>query len=412
MFRPLTHATVVVVAVLATSAFLAVESKVRAQSPDNAVTINGRVVNGSGNELVVDGLAAFALIINEETESIIGRVESTIDEDGSFSLGVPNIDDGSFYRIVVDDGMYTPYVDLLRDQIDDVVTLTVYDRTTSLDAISVTSVSMVIPVIDEGSQTIGVLAAINLVNEGDEIYLADLTDPELTGFNLLRFNLPEGYQELSVESDLPSGNVMEISTGFALSNPVPPGEYSLIASYSVSYRDGILTYPLRLPFGAGSVSIFLPEGIGTISGLGLTRGEEVEISGKNYVRYEGLNYERREELNVEISGLPLPGIQSQLQDFFGSTQFRVAIIATSLIAIGAAVIYYRLVISRSPQTFAQSATGDARNATGTSSETLLAEIAELDESYDLGKVEDGDYTRRRRELMAQVIEATSNNEST
>ena len=116
----------------------------------------------------------------------------------------------------------TPYVDVLPDNAEEEVTLTVYNSTTSLDEISVTTYSMVIPVIDGSTGVLGVLAAVNLVNSGDTVYLADLTDPALTGFKLLRFNLPEGYQELTVESDLPSGNVMEISTGFAISNPVPP----------------------------------------------------------------------------------------------------------------------------------------------------------------------------------------------
>ena len=204
----------------------------------------------------------FALVIDEGAEAIVDRVEAVTEADGSFAMEVPAIADGQFYRVVVDDGVYTPYVDVLAEDADDEVTLTVYDRTASLDEIAVTSYSMVIPVVDSATGIIGVLAAVNLVNSGDEVYLADLTDPDLTGFNLLRFNLPTGYQELSVESDLPSGNVMEINTGFAISNPVPPGEYSMVISYSVPFEGNELNYPMRLPFGAESVSILLPGGRG------------------------------------------------------------------------------------------------------------------------------------------------------
>ena len=86
--------------------------------------------------------------------------------------------------------VYTPYVDLLAEDADDEVTLTVYDRTASLDEIAVTSYSMVIPVVDAANGIIGVLAAVNLTNSGDEVYLADLTDPRSDWFQPAQIQPP------------------------------------------------------------------------------------------------------------------------------------------------------------------------------------------------------------------------------
>ncbi len=378
---------------------------ITAQASEDLTTISGRVVNGTDGGETPSQFTVFALVIDETAEAIVERVETTTDDDGTFSLDVESIGEGRFYRVVVDDGVYTPYVDLIAGNATDDLTLTVYERTAALDDISVTTYSMVIPIIDASEGVIGVLSAVNMVNSGDKVYLADLTDPDLTGFNLLRFNLPIGFQELTVESDLPSGNVMEINTGFAISNPVPPGEYSMVISYSVPFEGGKLEYPMRLPFGAESVTILLPVNSGELTGLGLTRGEVVNIGDGRYIQYQGSNYERRAELNVIISGLPRPDLQGQLLDFFSSVQFRIALIISVALAMVAIVLYVVLATRRRARVAIAggSNTDDGSATTGDRSEILEA-IARLDELHDLGKIAEDEYLEQRRQLFQQAIE--------
>ncbi|MXX92080.1 MAG: hypothetical protein F4Y63_01335 [Chloroflexi bacterium] len=374
-----------------------------AQSPEDTVTISGQVVNGTeGGESPAE-LTVFVLVIDESEEAIVERVETVTGINGTFALEVVEVSEPRFYRVVVDDGIYTPYVDVLPDNAEEEVTLTVYDSTTSLDEISVTTYSIVIPVIDGSTGVLGVLAAVNLVNSGDTVYLADLTDPALTGFKLLRFNLPEGYQELTVESDLPSGNVMEISTGFAISNPVPPGEYNMVISYTATFDDGKFAYPFRLPFGAGSVSILIPEDNGTVSGLGLQQTDTVTIGDERYVKYEGTNYERSSELDIVITGLPKPDLQSQVLDFFESVQFRIAIIVSVALAM-IAIVAYVIIASRRHQVASVANAIQPSGEPGTRSATVAA-IAELDEMHELGKIDEGEYSTRRGRLMREVINA-------
>ena len=388
---------------MATASIAAFFELAAAQDQGATRTIAGKVLNGTaGGESPAD-LTIFALVIDEGAEAIVERVESVTDSDGSFALEVPAISDSQFYRIVADDGIYTPYVDVLAEDADEDVTLTIYDRTASLDEIAVKSYSMVIPVVDAANGIIGVLAAVNLVNSGDEVYLADLTDPDLTGFNLLRFNLPVGYQELTVESDLPSGNVMEINTGFAISNPVPPGEYSMVISYSVPFEGAELTHPMRLPFGAESVSILLPVGAGVVSGLGLTRSQTVTIGDSEYVRYDGSNYERRAELGLVISGLPRPDLGSQISDFVDSVQFRIAIVISVVLALMAAMAYV-ILIARRHRPVAASGGTDLNVDVDPDRSAIITAIAELDELRELGKIPEDDYLVRRQRLVQQAIQ--------
>ena len=393
-----------VLAITAVVALLAVFSmSVDAQDENPVTTINGKIVNGTeGGEQPAD-ISVFALVIDETVESIVERVEAVTQTDGTFSLEVPTVSDGKFYRVVADDGIYTPYVDILPKDVENEVTLTIYDRTASLDAIAVTSYSMVIPVVDAENGIIGVLAAVNLVNSGDEVYLADLTDPDLTGFNLLRFNLPEGYQELTVESDLPSGNVMEINTGFAISNPVPPGEYSMVISYSVPFEGDEFNYPMRLPFGAETVSILIPIDAGEVTGKGLTRSQNVTIGDGQYVQYDGSNYERRAELGVVITGLPAPDLGTQVLDFFNSVQFRIAIVVSVALALTAVVAYVVLIARRArPAVVGTGTVSPDEDDPGRSA--IVGAIAELDELHELGKIPEDDYLVRRQRLVQEAIQ--------
>ncbi len=374
-----------------------------AQSQDDTITISGQVVNGTKGGETPAEVTVFVLVIDESEEAIVERVETVTGGDGAFALDVDKVSEPRFYRVVVDDGVYTPYVDVLPDDADEEIMLTVYDSTTSLDEISVTTYSMVIPVIDGSTSVLGVLAAVNLVNSGDTVYLADLADPALTGFKLLRFNLPEGYQELTVESNLPSGNVMEINTGFAISNPVPPGEYNMVISYTASFEGGEFSYPLRLPFGADNVSILIPEESGIVSGLGLQQAESVTIGDERYVKYEGSDYERSAELGVVITGLPKPDLQSQVLEFFESVQFRIAVIVSVALAMIAIVAYVVFASQRHQVVLAANAMqssgeSNARSAT-------VAAIAELDEMHELGKINDHEYSTRRSRLMREIIDA-------
>ena len=392
------------VALFAGSLLLSADLSVRAQSDALMTEIEGTVLNGTVDGEPPDELTVFVLVIDEVEEEIVERVETLTEADGSFSLEVTTISEGRFYRVVVEDGVYTPYVDVLPENADEEVLLTIYDRTTSLDDISVASYSMVLPVVDTSTGVIGVLAAVNLVNSGDEVYLPDLTDPNLTGFNLLRFNLPVGYQELIVESDLPSGNVMEIGTGFAISNPVPPGEYSIVISYSFPFEGDELRYPMRLPFGAESVSIMLPEDSGKVTGLGLNRTETVNIGDGRYIRYDGWNYERSSELGVVISGLPSPDIQSQLINFIDSIQFRISIVVSVALALIGIIAYTLLIVRRRQSVVTVESPGVASDIDGERTSIIQA-IADLDEMRELGKMQESEYLVRRQRLVRQAIDA-------
>ena len=372
-----------------------------AAQDSGAVTLAGSVVNGTDGATLPEELEVFLLVIDEDEEAIVERVSTIVDSDGDFAIDAPALGAGQFYRVVADDGVYTPYKDITNPNDEPEPILTVFDRTTALDDIAIDSYGVVFPVIDPAARTIAVLAAVSLMNNGDEVFVADLADPALTGLKLLRFNLPEGYAALNVESDLPSGNVMEINTGFALSNPVPPGEWDLVISYTASYEQNSFNYPFRLPFGAQQVSFLIPEGQGELTGLDLERIDTVVLNETTYVQYEGTDYARGTQLDVVITGLPNPGFDSQLLDFFRSTQFQIALAITVGLMLAGGLAAYMIV--RRPA----SDDGDPmQNPASVSLDrtAIVAAIADLDRRHDAGEIDESSYIEERRRLMQSAIE--------
>ena len=389
----------IAVAVVLTYAILVLQLNAGTYAQSPTTTIAGTVLNGTVGSTPPPDLEVFILVIDEEQEAIINRVSATVNDDGRFEVDAPTLSDGQFYRIVADDGIYTPYKDITNPADQSEASLTVFDSTTSLDDIAVNSYGVVFPRIEPADRTIAVLAAISFTNSGDKVYVADLADPALTGFKLLRFNLPEGYAALNVESDLPSGNVMEINTGFALSNPVPPGNWDLVASYTATYDLDTLHYPFRLPFGAHRVSFLLPEGQGELTGKGLTKGDIVVLNEVTYVQYEGTDYPRGSQLDVVVTGLPSPGIGSQLLAFISSGQFQVAIAVTVGLLLAGGLSAF-LLVRRQPSDEVEPAT--ITNPTTDRSE-MIRQIAELDRQHEAGTIPDSDYNQRRKALMQSAI---------
>jgi uncharacterized membrane protein len=367
--------------------------------PDN---ILGKVTNGTEGGVLPDDLEVILMSIDLANNQIIEQESTTVDEDGIFRFDNLVSGPGLSFRVVVNHGTYTPSVDMSTVENWQNVRINVYDETTSLDEITISSYVMMIPSIDARSRQVGILAVINVNNIGDEVWTPDLADPNLTGFDLLRFNLPDGFTDLSVESELPSGNILEIDTGFALTNPVPPGESAILISYILPYeRDGF-DFNLKLPYGADQVRMLLPDGGGSISAEGFGEPDSVVVAENVFNQFEGEDYSRGTELVATFSGLPEPTLLQTVSDFFKGRTYVIVIIWIVGIAL-LAILGYAMFSSRRNSNL--SSDDDDEIATRAD---IIAEIAALDEEFEDGKIDEGEYKEQRDELKSLAFEIDEN----
>ncbi len=356
--------------------------------------ISGRVVNGTAGASPPEGMEVALLTLDESAGQIVARETTTTGPGGRFSFSGVARDPRLAWRVIAIDGEFTPSVDLDADSDWAEVEVVTYERTKSLDDISVTSYSLLIPSIDARARAMGVLGAIGLRNDGDTVWIPDLSDPALTGLQLVRFSLPRGYTGLSVESDLPAGNVMEIGTGFALSTPVPPGEFNILMTFTLNYEGDGFDFPLNLPFGGDNVRLMLPDGQGAIAGDGLGPPTRQVVGERAFTIVTGEGFDRGSRVSVSFSKLPVPSVAESVTDYILQRPY-VPVLAwlTGIVLIG--LFGYALV---------RALRGPAVRAAGR--RELVLAIAELDERYSAGQVDEDRYLAERAELKRRALQAT------
>ncbi|NQW21130.1 MAG: hypothetical protein HQ477_10495 [Chloroflexi bacterium] len=363
--------------------------------PDN---ILGRVTNGTEGGVLPDDLEVLLMSIDLTSNQIIEQEKTIVDKDGIFRFGNLVSGPGLGYRVVVNGTSYTPSIDMSQVENWQNVRISIYDETTALDDITLNSYVLMVPTIDARSRQVGVLTVINVNNTGDEVWIPDLTDPNLTGLDLLRFNLPEGFTDLSIESELPTGNILEIDTGFALTNPIPPGEFAILISYILSYEGDEFDFTLKLPYGAEQVRMLLPEGGGSISAEGFGAPESVVVADSVFNQFQGENYSAGSQLVTTFSGLPQPTVMQQVSDFFKGRTYVIVIIWIVGIAL-LAILGYAMYSSR--KNLNMTSDDDDEMASSTD---IIAEIAALDEEFEANNIDEDEYNERRDKLKRLALE--------
>jgi uncharacterized membrane protein len=369
-----------------------------ASAQSTQTTIKGIVVNGTEGGVVPAGLEVLLLTVDDAAGQIIEQDPTTVNADGTFSFSNLISGPGVTFRVVANAGDYTPSVDLTSVDDWSNVRLTIYDQTTSLDDISVNTYVMMIPTIDARSRQAGVLTVVNVHNSGDRVWVPNIDDPELTGLDLLRFNLPDGFSDLAVESELPPGSILEINTGFAMTNAIPPGDASILMQYIIPYEADGFDFTLKLPYGADQIRLLLPDGAGTIAGDGLGSIESVVVAESVFNSVQGTDFAAGGEIAIAFSGMPEPTTLQTLSDFFrGRTYVLVIIWVVGIALLG--ILGYAMYSSRASA--GKASRGDGEFASRTD---VVAEIASLDARFESGEIDEDEYNDRRDELKQQALE--------
>ena len=368
--------------------------------------INGRVVQGTAGSEVPAGLKVVLLVVDELRQEIISTQDTLIGTNGEFNFTDFVSGPGLSYRVAADNGKHTPSVDLKpgESSFSD-VEIKIFDSTESFDDIRISNYLMLVPSIDRVSRLIGVLGVITLVNGGDKVWIADLENPQLTGLDLLRFNLPEGFSDLSVESILPAGDILQIPTGFALTNPVPPGEFDILITYVVNYTGDFLEFPLRLAYGADQVRIIMPEGAATVSGLGIGPSEGAIIDGAAYSVVNGENYERDSRLDLTFGSLPTPSLLERTQLFFEGRDYIVVIAGVAGAAMLGLLVYAYFFAQQRKNLSQAGSLASYPEYEGLQRTAIVEAIALLDQQHADDEIDAAEYSARRAVLTQAALSA-------
>ncbi|MDP7194438.1 MAG: hypothetical protein QF496_02545 [Dehalococcoidia bacterium] len=361
---------------------------------DITISISGSIENKTKNsDSSKEYLIKLFKLINNSEE--INEISTTNTIKAKFSFPKITIDETEKLFLVTENDGLSVITELQPNEKWDDLNIEIYDRGTNLDYIKITEYSLMIPQTNSIDGKMSILGLITLENSGDKTFQADLSKPDLSGFDLLRFSLPEGFSDLNVDSDLPPGNVMEIPTGFALSNPVPPGIHQIIFSYSSLTINSIFSFNLKLPFGADKVRVLMnaPEGI--IKGEGLKSLEKIKIDEDFYTISEGTNYDRGSNIELELSSFAESKNISSIFTFFETNLYKIILIFFISLILLLLIIYSVFLSMKNNPDYKLS---EER-------ERLILKIDELKKSLQSGKISKEEYTileKGFREKLKQI----------
>ena len=362
------------------------------------VIVKGDVVNGTlGAEPFAVELPVL-LLLSARDGSLAATGQTTTDVGGRFSFDQVELLEGGTYTLGVEYAGVLYRTSLTAQDLDEELHLTVYETTEDVSVVSVTRQVMVVADIDEEGRQVAATEFVHLVNRGDRTLLPAPLGSGRMGF--LRFSLPSQSSELSVQSDLPPGEVISVGTGFAITSTVAPGGHAIEFSYLFPYSGDRVSYRQNLPQGAEIYQVLVPEHLPSVQATGLDPVALVNIQGSVYRAWEGRNFPPGLGPELELVDLPQPGLPARLANTLANeTLWRNAIPIAAGAALAFLLLFGAFKVPRGAAAQGDPAPGDSMRD---GSSALVQAIAEHDEGNQRDKVAEDQYQGMRQGLQSRV----------
>ncbi len=352
-----------------------------AAEPDSGV-IEGQLVNGTeGGSSVADQEIALQTYLND-TE--VKKATTRTDAEGRFVFDGLSTEPGYSYQITLNFQQADYSSDWLSfdgGETSKFTEITVYDSTTSDEAITVVNAHTIIYVEQDSLQ---VKEYFFFANMSDRTYIgSNEIDTEGTR-ETLKFYLPSEATELQPGNGLMGCCIYDSEDGFVDSMPVLPGSKEVVYSYRVDYNSGAYTFSRNVNYSIMSYNFLVQgEGSNVISDQ-LIVEEPLDISGIRFNHLSGGDFTPGDTVVAQISGLPNTGSQG--------------IIIWVVLALGVLVGgfgFSYLLRKRRLQPVRAKASPDRQK--------LLVELAQLDDEFESGKIDEEVYRRLRAKKKSQLV---------
>ena len=273
------------------------------------------------------------------------------------------------------------------------IQIKIYEQKSDYSEISIKSQSMIIVDVDPSNEILSIMEMVNIHNPTQYTIVPDSESV----MSLLRFSLPEQYFDLDIQSSLPIGNAIEVNKGFGMTNPIPPGTNEVIYSYRVIYDKKPYQINRKVSYPIDNLLVLIPNGIGSInnSSSAFELQGIANIGSRNYNQYEFGEFKNAETIDIIFDDLPSIGIFKKLIQYLGNNPLTFIPIALGIITIAALIIY--VILSR-------------HKSLSTMSETdILSMIANLDNTYQNGDINETIYLNKRANLKNILLDKASMN---
>jgi hypothetical protein len=352
------------------------------------VPVVGQVVNGTIGGTVPEGLSVTLHTFSEMEET--GTLTTTLSADNTFRFDglVPQAGDVFVAQVTYQDVTYaSEFVTFEDGQPEIALPVTIYETTDEPTRIQITQIHLFINGLGDRVQ-IGEYHLIG--NLGDRTYVG-VENSETEQRTTLHITLPDEADELSFDGPGLGERFLELGEGFADTEPIPPGDATVevLFSYQLVYQEGMqVTRTFDAP--VSSVVILLSaEGL-ALKGVEIVPGERMNTQMGTALSYTAGPLATGEALSFTLFAQPEATMPSTLT---GSPSNRNTAWESSIglvaLAVAVAVVYW---LWRSP----------APGTLPSQARPLVEAIAVLDEDFEAGRLNEGEYRKKRKSLKQQL----------
>ena len=360
--------------------------------PEKAGVARGKVVNGTGGAASPAGLE-----VNLHGFDMIGgnlnlavTLTTTTRADGAFQFEAAPYKAGRQFLLTTKYGGVTYSSDVAafdagQEALE--LPLRVYETTSDTAALRVDRFHMFLEFDGSDRVTIGQLYILS--NLGDRTIAAG------EGGKTFELALPSGAENVSVKDEIEGQDYFLTPEGLGDTLPIAPGAGAaqLLVSYSLPYGDK-LDFAQKMLYPVEAANLLVADVAVKVSGEQLEFQGRQEFQGTEFQNFARSNLAGGESLTFQISGRPgsaaAPTGAASLT-LGDSTSLALGLGAVALVLLGAGV-WWR---------FARRSPDETHEAV--SKEDLLQAIAELDDEYAAGQLDERDYAQERKELKAQLM---------
>ncbi len=378
-------------------------------APIPAGTIFGIVSNGTTGEKMSEAEVSLRAFTPEFEETL--TLTTTADINGNFRFDVTEappdwiyIAGSSFEGLNFSSG--ANQLDRANPVLE--MPITVYGQTSDPTGISVAQIHIVFEFTEDRVQ-VNQLYIVN--NAHDAVFVGTTGDPAQ---GVVEVAVPEGAESLmfqrsfgSMDSFLPANDFVQTDRGWADPLPLRPGEgaLTLLVRYELPYTSGMtIAHPIF--YETATSTIILPDvGVSVTNNPWVEQPPQSFGQGETFLNYSGPGVPAGETITVVLEGRPrvvtdATGTAVATRD--QTTELVIGGAALLLAAVGGAFLWRAWQKRTGDEAEWEEAAAEATPADPAEADNLLKAIADLDESFEAGGIDETTYQARRAELKQRL----------
>jgi mono/diheme cytochrome c family protein len=363
--------------------------------PLKTAVISGAVVNGTSGE-PLDGEHTALLRAFTQDLNITLNMTTTLDAEGNYAFDLTEVPQDWFYRVGVtyDDVEFgSDFGQLSFDLTELEMPVTVYESTSDPSGLNIEQLHLIVAF---GPETIQVSELYQVNNNEDTVFTGESGNADLGTFEI---SVPDGAERVnfqrgfgSIDSFIPAQEVIQTESGYADTLPLRPGPATLtiLATYDLPYDEqASLSHPLN--YDTSRVNLVLPDvGVELAGTADWVAGGQTAMQGGSVSTYGQSDLPAGSELSLDLEGKPRATTSSSstvssVGD--NSTELLIGAVA-AVIVIGIAAVFIRRWRVEADDEWDQ--------------DELLQALADLDDEFAAGEIDERTYQRERDELKAEL----------